>query len=246
MATFPTLALTDIVWGNVLLIIYIDQTVFQWWSNTKVLPLQQQGLTYRNHNQCIQWHLKPQTLYRPVSWHLTARILARRFSSSSSSIEGANSVTSNIAIVPRAQNSCAPWKLCSNNDINQPPHHTTTVVRPFLRDHPGEPVPEENFWTLWCKGRLTEADTLTIRLGSTPSGLTSAHLHHTPMRYWDKPIQDKINSVQLDKYDDAGTWLDELDRAQTSLEAVRCTTPACHILHRPTTMPWLDLWAEFF
>jgi len=20
-------------------------------------------------------------------------------------------------------------------------------------------VPEENFWTLWCKGRLTEADT---------------------------------------------------------------------------------------
>jgi len=30
---------------------------------------------------------------------------------------------------------------------------------PFFRDHPGEPVPEENFWTLWCKGRLTEADT---------------------------------------------------------------------------------------
>ena len=31
--------------------------------------------------------------------------------------------------------------------------------RPFLQDHPGEPVPEENFWALWCKGRLTEADT---------------------------------------------------------------------------------------
>jgi len=28
----------------------------------------------------------------------------------------------------------------------------------LFRDHPGEPVPEENFWTLWCKGRLTEAD----------------------------------------------------------------------------------------
>jgi len=55
---------------------------------------------------------------------------------------------------------------------------TTTVLRPFFRDHPGEPVPEENFWTLWCKGRLTEADTPTIRLGATPSGLTSAHLHH--------------------------------------------------------------------
>jgi len=41
-------------------------------------------------------------------------------------------------------------------------------------------VPEENFWTLWCKGRLTEADTPTIWLGATPSGLTSAHLHHPP------------------------------------------------------------------
>jgi len=41
---------------------------------------------------------------------------------------------------------------------------TTTVLRPFFRDHPGEPVPEENFWTLWCKGGLPEADTQTIRL----------------------------------------------------------------------------------
>jgi len=54
---------------------------------------------------------------------------------------------------------------------------TTTVLRPFFRDHPGEPVPEQNFWTLWCKGRLTEADTLTIWTGATPSGLSSAHLH---------------------------------------------------------------------
>jgi len=42
---------------------------------------------------------------------------------------------------------------------------TTTILRPFFRDHLHDPVPEENFWTLWCKGRLTEeADTLTIRL----------------------------------------------------------------------------------
>ena len=58
---------------------------------------------------------------------------------------------------------------------------TTTVLRPFFRDHPGELVPEENFWTLWHKGRLTEADTPTIQLGATPSGLTSAHLHHPPI-----------------------------------------------------------------
>jgi len=35
----------------------------------------------------------------------------------------------------------------------------TTILWPFFRDHLGELVPEENFWTLWCKGRLTEADT---------------------------------------------------------------------------------------
>ena len=31
------------------------------------------------------------------------------------------------------------------------------------------------------QGRLTEAETQTIRLGATPSGLTSAHLHHPPI-----------------------------------------------------------------
>ena len=60
------------------------------------------------------------------------------------------------------------------------PRTPTTVLRPFFRDHPGEPVPAENFWTLCCYGRLTEADILTIRLGATPSGLTTAHLHHPP------------------------------------------------------------------
>jgi len=52
-------------------------------------------------------------------------------------------------------------------------HHTTTVLRPFFQDHPGQTVPEENFWTLWCKGRLTEADTPTILLGATPSMQTN-------------------------------------------------------------------------
>jgi len=55
---------------------------------------------------------------------------------------------------------------------------TTTVLWPFFQDHPGEPVPDENFWTLWYNGRSTEAETPTIRLGAIPSGLTSAHLHH--------------------------------------------------------------------
>jgi len=60
-------------------------------------------------------------------------------------------------------------------------HNRFTALFP---DHPGEPVPEENFWTLWCKGRLTEADTLTIRVWVTPSGLTSAHLQHPPYCYY--------------------------------------------------------------
>jgi len=55
---------------------------------------------------------------------------------------------------------------------------TTTVLQPFFREHQGEPVPEENFWALWCKGRLTEADTATIWRSAIPSALTSAHLHH--------------------------------------------------------------------
>jgi len=64
---------------------------------------------------------------------------------------------------------------------------TTTVLQPFFQDHPGEPAPEKNFWTLWCKGILTEADTLTIQMGATPSGLTSAHLHRPPHMALKKP-----------------------------------------------------------
>jgi len=59
----------------------------------------------------------------------------------------------------------------------------TTVLRPFFRDHPGEPMPEENFCTLWCKGRLTEAYTPTMPMRTTLSRLTSAHLHHPPIFY---------------------------------------------------------------
>jgi len=66
-----------------------------------------------------------------------------------------------------------PHRFCSGTTL-------TSVLWLFPQDHLGEPVPEENFWTLWCKGRLTEADTPTIRLGATPSGLTSAHLNHPP------------------------------------------------------------------
>jgi len=72
--------------------------------------------------------------------------------------------------------SACVWKQMTR--LSPPPQHNRFTA--LFRDHPGEPVPEENFWTLWCKGRLREVDTPTIRLGATPSGLSSAHLHHRP------------------------------------------------------------------
>jgi len=57
-------------------------------------------------------------------------------------------------------------------------------------------MPEENFWTLWCKGRLAEADTPTIRLGATPSGLTSAHLDYPPILQAGCPSCHTTNSVK--------------------------------------------------
>jgi len=66
----------------------------------------------------------------------------------------------------------------TNVNTSTTPHHRRFTG--LFPDHPGEPVPEENVWILWCKGRLTEADTLTIWLGAIPSRQTSAHLHHAP------------------------------------------------------------------
>jgi len=64
-------------------------------------------------------------------------------------------------------------------------HNRFTTPQPFygsfFRDHRGEPVPEENFWTLWCKERVTEVDTPTIRLGTTPSGLSSKQCLPPPL-----------------------------------------------------------------
>jgi len=90
----------------------------------------------------------------------------------------------------RLENSMVCWLETTVNNT----HTHTTVLRPFFWDHLGEPVTEENFWTLWCKGRLTEADTQTIRLGATPSGPTSAHLHHPPIFY--RPNADALPDAQ--------------------------------------------------
>jgi len=110
-------------------------------------------------------------------------------SSSNSSMSGSSMSSSSMS--SSSSSYCHSWMLvdevgwqCSQGYNRNTSFYsststsTTTVLRPIFRDHPGEPVPEENFWTLWCKGRLTEADTPTIWLGATPSGLTRANLHH--------------------------------------------------------------------
>jgi len=61
---------------------------------------------------------------------------------------------------------------------------TTTTPQPFYGPFSGTTqvsrCQKRTSGLLWCKERLTEADTQTIRLGATPSRLTSANLLHPP------------------------------------------------------------------
>jgi len=59
----------------------------------------------------------------------------------------------------------------------------------------------------WYKGRLTEADTPTIRLGATPSGLTSAHLHHLPIFYRPDALPAAQPTVSKHWRQTTKTWL---------------------------------------
>jgi len=59
-------------------------------------------------------------------------------------------------------------------------HHHHNRFTALFPGPPGWAGARRELPDLWCKGRLTEADTQTIRLGATPSRLTSAHLHHPP------------------------------------------------------------------
>jgi len=49
------------------------------------------------------------------------------------------------------------------------PEHTHTHFMAVFQDYPGEPVPEDIFWTFIVRGKITEADTPTSRLGAIPS-----------------------------------------------------------------------------
>jgi len=103
---------------------------------------------------------------------------------------------------------------------------TTTILRSFFQDQPGEPVPEENFWTLRCKGRLVEADTLTIRLGATPSGLTSAHLHPPPFFY--RPDALPATQPTVSKHWRQPAHSDWWEDARVLLNGVNCAVSVPH------------------
>jgi len=74
---------------------------------------------------------------------------------------------------------------------------TTTVLQTVVWDYAGELVPEEIIWTFMVPGKMTEADTWTIRLGATPPGLISdpspispdfymgcSSCHNSPTLFW--------------------------------------------------------------
>jgi len=104
----------------------------------------------------------------------------------------------------------------------------------LFRDHPGEPLPEENFRTLWCKGRLTETDTLTIRLGATPSRLTSTHLHNSPPIFY-RPDALPAAQPTLSKHWRQLAHLDFGEDARVLLNSVTCTV----------SVPWCYAYASY-
>ena len=74
--------------------------------------------------------------------------VSAQFSSSSWRSDG----NKKLLLITQFHTISSRFCLRSRSRHLEPQPHTTTVLRPFIRDHPGELVPEENFRTLWCKG----------------------------------------------------------------------------------------------
>ena len=155
-------------------------------SRTQAIQLKPKPI--HSHNSWCTTCTKQQTHWfnsrlHGLNHHLTLQTLLTMFEKLTYS-----SQCMQMTVTPHAALHTAIWLLLSGNNkwskviwlkaALLPHHHHHNGFTALFWDHPSEPVPEENFWTLWCKGRLTEADTPTIRLGATPSILTSAHLHH--------------------------------------------------------------------
>jgi len=93
-----------------------------------------------------------------------------------------------------------------DDDNTTTPHHNR-----FTALSPGPPGwagarRELLDFTVQGKGRLTKADTPTIRLGAIPSALTSAHLHHPPIFFTGRtpflPPNQQCQSTESNDDDD--------------------------------------------
>jgi len=116
--------------------------------------------TARRYRPC-RWSVRPAPMSSP-GWIFTHHF------SGPGRLAGPTGLCGSVIVCAIAceRDDFRPRYMVNNNTT---PHNSFTA---FFRDHPGDPVPEENFWTLRCKGRLTEAETPTIQLGATPFGLT--------------------------------------------------------------------------
>jgi len=54
-------------------------------------------------------------------------------------------------------------------------HHTTTILRPFFRDYPGEPVPEEKLLDFMVQGKINKG-----RHTDNPAGRYSIRTNQYP------------------------------------------------------------------
>jgi len=77
-------------------------------------------------------------------------------------------ITSEVITVAHCRGRLPKFLVCPRNyseGMHSNTHKLThiTILWPFFQDYPGEPVPEEMFWTM-VKGKISEADppTLTV------------------------------------------------------------------------------------
>jgi len=118
----------------------------------------------------------------------------------------------------------------------------TAILRPFYRDYPGEPVPEEIFfWTFMVQWKITEADTPTIRMDATPSGLISDSPLAPPflrrMRFLLQPSQfilawDRLFTAV---YAVNGQQMMMLMTLESSLRGIGTCMKACSVLLHTST-----------
>jgi len=113
------------------------------------------------------------------------------------------------------------YSISSRIDLvwQPPPHHNRFTA--LFPGPPGWAGARRELLTLWCKGRLTEADTLTIRLGATPFGLTSAHLHHLPIIYRLDTLP--VAQPTVSKYWRQLAYSDKGEDARVLVNGVTCT-----------------------